>query len=145
SRNATGGTYQWEPGGPGSVAMAPPWLITLAKAKKVSAYDKTALEGECKKVAAALPGTRNSTLNEAAFNLGQLVSGSTLDEQMVRDRLFEAAETCRLVADDGAAQAWATINSGLQAGKQQPRSRPQPRPHTARPTIKLEDGELLRI
>jgi hypothetical protein len=145
SHNATGGTYQWEPGGPQNAALAPPWLITLAKARKVSAYAKAALEHECKDVAAALPGTRNSTLNRAAFNLGQLVGGGALDEQDIRDRLFEAAETCRLVADDGAAQAWATIDSGITAGKKQPRSRPQPRSQTARPTIKLEDGELLRI
>ena len=104
SRNATGGTYQWEPGGPQTAALAPPWLVALAKAKKASAYAKAALERECKNVAAAQPGTRNSTLNTAAFNLGQLVGGGALDEQEVRDRLFEAAETCRLVADDGAPQ-----------------------------------------
>ena len=125
SRNATGGAYQWEPGGPQNAALAPPWLVALAKAKKTSAYVRAALEGECKKVAAALPGTRNSTLNTAAFNLGQLVGGGALDEQDVRDRLFEAAETCRLVADDGAPTV-ATIDSGITAGKKQPRSRPQP-------------------
>jgi Bifunctional DNA primase/polymerase, N-terminal len=146
SRNATGGTYQWEPGGPGTAALAPPWLIALAKAKKVSAYAKAALERECKNVAAALPGTRNSTLNTAAFNLGQLIGGGALDEQDVRDRLFEAAETCRLVADDGAPAALTTIDSGITAGKQQPRSRPQPPSQGGtRPTIQLADGELLRI
>jgi Bifunctional DNA primase/polymerase, N-terminal len=146
SLNATGGKYQWEPGGPQNAALAPPWLITLAKAKKVSAYAKAALESECKKVAAALPGTRNNTLNEAAFNLGQLVGGGALDEQIVRDRLFEAAETCRLVADDGAQQTWNTIDSGIMAGKQKPRSRPQPLSQSGtRPTIGLADGELLRV
>ncbi len=145
SRNATGGAYQWEPGGPQTAASAPSWLVLLAKAKKVGAHAKAALEYECKDVAAALSGARNNTLNKAAFNLGQLIGGGALDEQDTCDRLFEAAETCGLVADDGAAQAWATINSGIAAGKQQPRSRPQPRSQTARPTIKLEDGELLRI
>ena len=144
SRNATGGAYQWEPGGPQNAALAPPWLIMLAKTRKISAYAKAALERECKNVAAALPSTRNNTLNTAAFNLGQLVGGNALDEQEVRDRLFEAAETCRLVADDGAPQAWATIDSGMTAGKKQPRGRPQPQSGT-RPTIRLADGELLRI
>jgi hypothetical protein len=144
SRNATGGAYQWEPGGPQNAALAPPWLIMLAKTRKISAYAKAALERECKNVAAALPSTRNNTLNTAAFNLGQLVGGNALDEQEVRDRLFEAAETCQLVADDGAPQAWATIDSGITAGKKQPRSRPQPQ-SGIRPTIRLADGELLRI
>jgi hypothetical protein len=145
SRNATGGAYQWDPSSSKTFALAPPWLVMLAKAKKVSAYAKAALENECKDVAAALPGMRNSTLNRAAFNLGQLVGGGALDEQDARDRLFEAAETCRLVADDGAASVFATIDSGITKGKQQPRSRPQSRSQAARPTIKLEDGELLRI
>ena len=146
SRNATGGVYQWEPGGPQNAALAPPWLIALAKAKKASAYAKAALDRECKNVASAQPGTRNSTLNTAAFNLFQLVAGGALEEQEVRDRLFEAAEICRLVADDGAQQAWATIDSGAAAGRQQPRTRPQPPPQgTARPTIQIMDGQLLRV
>src|SRR5262249_3659583 len=65
--------------------------------------------------------------------------------QEVRDRLFEAAETCGLVADDGAAAAEATIDSGMQAGKKQPRTRPQPPPQGVRPTIQIMDGQLLRI
>jgi Bifunctional DNA primase/polymerase, N-terminal len=145
SRNATGGTYQWEPGGPQTAALAPPWLVTLAKAKKASAYAKAALERECKNVASAQPGKRNSTLNTAAFNLFQLVAGGALDEQEVRDRLFEAAEVCRLVADDGAQQVWATIDSGAAAGRQQPRTRPQPSPQSVRPTIQIMDGQLLRV
>src|SRR5262249_5090294 len=88
SRNATGGEDRWEPGGPQNTALAPPWLVALARAKKAGAYAKAALERECKNVAAALPGTRNSTLNTAAYNLGQLVGGGALDEQEVRDRLF---------------------------------------------------------
>src|SRR5215467_12479635 len=146
SRNSTGGAYQWDPNSPRTFAPAPPWLIMLAKAKKVSAYARAALERECKTVAAALPGTRNSTLNKAAFNLGQLIGGNALDEQEVRDRLFEAAETCRLVADDGATAAEATIDSGITAGKNQPRARPQPPVQSGvRPIIQLADGELLRI
>jgi len=146
SRNATGGAYQWERGGPQNVALAPPWLITLAKAMKARAWAKAALERECKNVAAALPTTRNNTLNTAAFNLGQIIGGNALDEQEVRDRLFEAAETCQLVADDGAAAVLATIDSGITAGKKQPRARPQPPAQSgARPTIQLADGELLRI
>ena len=146
SRNATGGAYQWEPGGPQNAALAPPWLVALAKATKARAWARAALERECKNVAAALPGTRNTTLNTAAFNLFQIVAGGGLDEQEVRDRLFEAAETCRLVADDGVAAVEATIESGAQAGRKQPRTRPQPLSHGGiRPTIQIMDGQLLRI
>jgi Bifunctional DNA primase/polymerase, N-terminal len=146
SRNATGGTYQWEPGGPQISALAPPWLVALAKAKKARAWAKAALDRECKNVASAQPGTRNSTLDTAAFNLFQIVAGGDLDEQEVRDRLFEAAETCRLVADDGVAAVLATIDSGAQAGKKQPRTQPRPPSQGGiLPTIQLADGELLRI
>jgi Bifunctional DNA primase/polymerase, N-terminal len=146
SKSANGGEYRWVVPGPDQAAPAPGWLIALAKAKKAGAYAKAALERECKNVASAQPGTRNNALNTAAFNLFQLVAGGVLDEQEVRDRLFEAAETCRLVADDGAQQVWATIDSGAAAGRQQPRTRPQPPPQGAsRPTIQIMDGQLLRI
>jgi hypothetical protein len=146
SRNATGGAYQWEPGGPQNAALAPLWLVALAKAKKARAWAKAALDRECKNVAAAQPGTRNTALNTAAFNLFQIVAGGGLDEQEVRDRLFEAAETCRLVADDGAASVETTIESGAQAGRKQPRTRPHaPSQGGIRPTIQIMDGQLLRI
>ena len=126
--------------------LAPPWLIALAKATKAKAWAKAALDRECKSVASAQPGTRNTTLNTAAFNLFQIVAGGGLDEQEVRDRLFEAAETCRLVTDDGAVSVEATIESGAQAGRKQPRTRPQPLSHGGiRPTIQIMDGQLLRI
>jgi hypothetical protein len=145
SRSAAGGEYRWVSNGIAQAAPAPDWLVTLAKATKAKAWAKAALERECKAVASAQPGTRNSTLNTAAFNLFQIIAGGGLDEQEVRDRLFEAAEVCGLVADDGAATVLATIDSGAQAGRAQPRTRPQPPPQGVRPTIQVMDGQLLRI
>src|SRR6516162_2513388 len=146
SKNAGGGEYRWVSNGVAQAAAAPSWLIALAKATKAKTWAKAALERECKAVASAQPGTRNTTLNTAAFNLFQIVAGGGLDEQEVRDRLFEAAETCRLVADDGVAAVEATIESGAQAGRKQPRTRPQPLSHRGiRPTIQIMDGQLLRI
>src|SRR5262249_26918109 len=84
---ATGGAYQWEPSGPQNAALAPLWLVALAKATKAKAWARAALDRECKNVAAALRGTRNNTLNTAAFNLGHIVGGGALDEQQVRDPL----------------------------------------------------------
>src|SRR5262249_12741673 len=125
----------------------PGWLIELAKPKtRDSAWPRAALDRECKAVAAAQPGTRNDTLNRAAFNLFQIVAGGGLDEKEVHDRLFEAAETCRLVADDGAASVEATINSAAQAARNRPRTRPQPPPQAgSRPIIQIIAGQLPRI
>jgi hypothetical protein len=148
SRNADGGTYRWAdpPDCAAQAAPAPDWLVALARAKKASAYARAALDRECKMVASAQPGTRNNVLNTAAFNLFQLVAGGVLDEQEVRDRLFEAAVTCGLVADDGAASVGATIDSGAQAGRKQPRTRPQPRPQAGpRPIIQVVAGQIPRL
>jgi Bifunctional DNA primase/polymerase, N-terminal len=145
SRNANGGEYRWEQNGVNQAAPAPGWLITLAR-RKIKAWARAALDYECKAFAASQPGMRNSTLNTAAFNLYQIVAGGELDEEDVYDRLFEAAETCGLVADDGAAQVEATIASGAAAGRQQPRTRSQPRVRTGpRPIIRIVGGQLPRI
>ena len=52
-----------------------------------------ALRREARLVAAALPGTRNDTLNRAAFNLGQLVAAGMLPTPVVIRGLADAAET----------------------------------------------------
>jgi hypothetical protein len=98
---------------------------TSTSSPRDHAWALKALEIECTAVAGTPPGTRNHRLNVAAFSLGQIIATGRLDEQEVRDRLFEAAEACGLVADDGAQQVWATIDSGITAGKAQPRFRPQ--------------------
>jgi Bifunctional DNA primase/polymerase, N-terminal len=145
SRSANGGEYRWDPDSAPQSVPAPGWLIALAK-RKIKAWARAALEYECKAVTSAQPGTRNAQLNTAAFNLFQIVAGGELDEDEVRDALFEAAVTCQLVADDGAAAVEATINSGAQAGAQQPRTRPQPRTRTGpRPIIRIIAGQLPRI
>jgi putative DNA primase/helicase len=88
-------------------------------------YHRFALKDEIAALAAAPKGTRNNALNTAAFNLFQLVAGGGLDENMVRERLFAAAEACGLVAEDGAASVHATIESGAKAGREQPRRAPE--------------------
>ena len=154
SRRADGALYQWDPAGASQAVAAPSWLIELARSenrsrKRDKAWARAALERECEIVAKARPGTRNNTLNTAAFNLFQIVAGGKLDEQEVRDRLFKAAEACGLVADDGAPSVQATIDSAAQAAKAHPRSRPsvqpQPQQQSGRPTIRIIAGELPRI
>jgi len=43
-----------------------------------------------------------------------------LEQSIVEDALYGAAEHINLVADDGQRQTWATIRSGLGAGLQEP-------------------------
>jgi hypothetical protein len=52
----------------------------------------------------------------------QLVASGDVTEDMVRTHLFAAAETNGLVAEDGAAQVYATIDSGARAGNVRPRT-----------------------
>ena len=124
SARADGTRYQWDPDSGAVSVPAPDWLIKLAGKHKINAWARAALDQECQTVANAKLGTRNNTLNSAAFSLFQLVAGGELDEQEVRRRLFEAAEACGLVADDGAQAAWDTIDSGARGGRAQPRTRP---------------------
>jgi putative DNA primase/helicase len=97
-----------------------------AQADFNSIYYRSALKDECAALAAMPKDSgRNDALNRAAFSLFQLVAGGGLDENMVRDRLFAAAEACGLVAEDGAASVLATIESGAKAGRAQPRQAPE--------------------
>ena len=100
---------------PGIVAP----ILTRAVTSARDAYATKALDEECQAVALAADGEQNETLNTAAFNLGQLVGAGVLDRPEVERRLLEAA--AGYVQKDGEAQARATIQSGLNAGQNQPR------------------------
>src|SRR5262249_19144809 len=68
----------------------------------------------------------------------QVVAGGGLEEDEVRDRLYEAAVACGLVQDDGVASVQATIASGAAGGRAKPRTRPPPRPRGGpRPIIQI--------
>jgi hypothetical protein len=96
---------------------------TVTPAEK--AYANKALDNECHAVAMAPDGEQNSTLNKAAFSLGQLVSAGALNRSEVERRLLAAA--AGYISKDGEPQARKTIWSGLNAGENQPRdlSRPE--------------------
>jgi hypothetical protein len=112
----------------------PPWIADLlanqpgtatARARRSfrsaepgTAYGMAALSAETQLVAAALPGTRNDTLNRAAFSLGQLAAAGLLSPQRVASALADAAQRVGLPADE----ARYTIRSGLIAGARRPRS-----------------------
>ncbi len=143
----TGRVYMWEQGlSPDEVPLATfpaEWLaiLTFRNGNRQHAvspsnmgslvpyrgtpYGLEALRRECEAVRSAPQGTRNATLNRGAFAVGQLFAGGELHSSVVEE-LFEAAFECGLVADDGEDAARATIRSGFEAGRKEPR-RAEPR------------------
>lgn len=87
-------------------------------------YTTAALQGESDRVAGAARGGRNHALNKAAYNLGRLVGAGVLADDLAFGRLYEVAMACHGHPPDPitAAEATATIRSGLAAGARNPRS-----------------------
>jgi hypothetical protein len=81
-------------------------------------YAQAALAREAENVATARPGTRNDTLNRAAYNLGQLIATGQLNEDDITTELTTAA----LKAELDPREIQRTITSGLTAGQRQPRT-----------------------
>jgi Bifunctional DNA primase/polymerase, N-terminal len=118
-----------------TVAPLPSWLAQLVRdsygppevpAARLPADDRTqgrayamaALRAETERVAAARPGTRNDTLNRAAFSLGQLVAAGLLPPIPVITSLIDAARYAGLPQDE----AVRTVRSGMAAGARKPRA-----------------------
>lgn len=80
-------------------------------------YAQKAMESELNILGSACNGTRNDTLNTAAFNLGQFVGAGALDESFVKNELTVIAERIGLKHNE----ALKTIDSGMQAGMMEPR------------------------
>ena len=161
----TGTAYVWletgEPGVlPASVVPAPapqparPDVDMRAPVPSISddeaRYAQTALHRETHAVRNATEGTRNSTLNRAAFSLGQLVATGALPPETVRADLLDAATLAGLPQDEAAK----TIASGMRGGAAHPRAVPQrpsaatatapaPAPRDTRPAI-LVPGSHMR-
>lgn len=115
-----------------------------APATTAPGYGEAALQGELAAVRRAQPGTRNATLNRAAFNMGQLLAGQALPigQWQLEDGLLATALACGLTEDE----ARKTIASGLNGGAQSPRNAPE-RPATApqdapEPPVWLDDDSL---
>jgi hypothetical protein len=82
------------------------------------AYAMAALRAETSRVAAAVPGTRNDTLNRAAFSLGQLVAAGLLLPIPVVTSLIGAAMHAGLPEEE----AIRTARSGMAGGARKPRA-----------------------
>jgi hypothetical protein len=134
SRHAGGAGYTWiHRPGPALPALsaalramiAGPPPAPLRPVAHPDRYASVALESEADRVARAVVGCRNDTLNRAAFALGRLVGAGLLDPGTVRRELEAAARAAGL----GQAEIRGTIRSGLRAGARQPF--PQPSDHAA--------------
>ncbi len=93
------------------------WKNPVSDGAQGTAYAMAALREEARLVATAKPGTRNDTLNRAAFSLGQLIAADLLPHLAVISILVGAAERAGLPADE----ARRTIRSGMTAGMRRPR------------------------
>lgn len=80
-------------------------------------YVLAAAQAETERVARAPEGSRNATLNAAAFSLGTLVGAGALPREDATRALEVAARQCGLPDDE----ARRTIASGLAAGEREPR------------------------
>jgi hypothetical protein len=108
-----------EPQRPGLSLLSPsavPREPTTREQRRSEAY----MNGVIGKLGAVAAGGRNNALNGAAWTLGHWVAAGALEQRVVEDALYAAAERNGLVADDGARRCWATIRSGLAKGLQQP-------------------------
>lgn len=143
SIHESGAVYTWEVSPETPLADPPAWLMELIRppapapdavptaiptpapsriggAGEIRRYAAKALVEELDRVRRATEGTRNDTLNKAAFALGQLVAGGELDRARIEYDLLDAALACGL----GEHEARATIRSGLDDGMKEPRSAP---------------------
>ena len=143
SLHESGRRYKWldrggKRGSPPTVAPVPVVLLARLRAARgmpqrtsqsqtslhrvgdVDAYVEAALRGEVERVRFAPEGTRNDSLNRAAFALGQLAGAGMLDEGPVASALVEAA----LAAGLDEPEARRTFGNGFYAGLREPRMIP---------------------
>lgn len=118
------------------IAEPPPWLVALARKPKVPTRSETALPpgqmeryvaaavmNEFRQLEEAVEGTRNDTLNKAAFALARFVACGVLANDWTREQLERRALNLGL----DVIEARRTIESGFHSGLVLPRDLPLPR------------------
>lgn len=89
----------------------------LVHVRSTPGYAGAAVSSEVQRVMDATPGTRNATLNRAAYSLGQLVGAGALERGEALRALLLAGQAVGL----GDVETRKTATSGLTAGAVQPR------------------------
>lgn len=125
SIHPSGGAYEYD--NQREPAPVPPFLLaafapTARKSGSIeetggTPYGRAALANEAATVRTATKGTRNDTLNKAAFALGQLIAANELARNVGEGVLLDAATACGL----SEREAVRTIRSGIDAGISRPR------------------------
>jgi hypothetical protein len=103
---------------PTPAPAVPPQRVPAGDPAQGREYAIAALRAETSRVAAAVPGTRNDTLNRAAFSLGQLVTAGLLPPIPVITSLIDAAMHAGLPEEE----AIRTVRSGMAGGARKPRA-----------------------
>ena len=85
-----------------------------------TAYGNAAIQAQCESVRSSTNGTRNNTLNAAAYSIGRLVAGGEIDVIFAKGELSTAAADVGLSDDE----ATGTIDSGMIAGMKDPKTAP---------------------
>jgi hypothetical protein len=80
-------------------------------------YAEKALEYECQNIECSPEKQSNTILNQAAFKVGQLVASGELDRMTAESALLASAQARKIPSNE----ARATIKSGLDGGRKQPR------------------------
>lgn len=112
-------------------------------------YAQGALRRSIHRIQAAAEGTRNDTVNRAAYDLGRFVGAGWLNIEDVRDSLLSAAISAGLSESEAAP----TIESGLKAGQVSPVNdsilaeprETDPASDHGRSTIVILAGQLPRV
>jgi hypothetical protein len=142
SLHASGQVYAWPEwldsdrcGPDGPIVPAPRWVIDLLDRRPPNwrlqqtgadvhqppkhgwSYATVALRDECAQVANSQHGTRNATLNIAAFKVATLIASNLLDPDDAARQLLLAAARCGLRETE----ARRTVASAFQAGFASPR------------------------
>jgi hypothetical protein len=94
-----------------------PAVLAGTRTAGASAYAAAALRNEVERVRMARVGTRNDTLNRAAFALGRLIGAGILDRDLAVGELTDAGKQAGLPPREIAS----TLSSGLSAGIARPR------------------------
>lgn len=105
----------------------PPRAPAVSNSTRANNYARGALEKAVAAVVRAVDGSRNQSLNNEAYTIGQLIAGGVLDESEASEALRRAAIGAGLSEEE----TRKTIESGIKAGKAKPRTVPEPKTETA--------------
>lgn len=123
------------------IAAAPDWLLQrvmkreappapflpIVERREATEHERNtahaALRDEVKKLSAMQKGQhRNAALNTAALHMGEIVAAGWIERKAVEAALMDASQQNGYIAQDGKAEAWKTLQSGLNAGFNNPRA-----------------------